>query len=277
VTPAPPAVDRTIPDDARREIERRLRAVESEHGVRLVLAVESGSRGWGFASPDSDFDVRFLYVSPPDWYLSVDLEERRDVIETPLVGLWDVNGWDLRKALRLFRKSNPPLLEWLQSPIIYLEATTVAARLRTLLPSFYSVNACKYHYLHMAQGNFHTYLQGEEVWTKKYFYVLRPLLACRWLENERGVVPMEFERLVDAADLSPEVRASIAALLTHKRAGAELRQGPRDPHLDAFIRAEFERHETAGVSRESPRADVEDLNVIFRAGLSEAWHAKEHL
>jgi predicted nucleotidyltransferase len=159
--------DRQIPKDARAEIERRLDAIESESGVTIVFACESGSRAWGFASPDSDYDVRFLYVSHPSWYLSVDLEDKRDVIETPIEGVWDVNGWDLRKALRLYRKSNPPLLEWLQSPIVYREPSGAAGKLRNLVPSFYSPTASMYHYLHMAQKNYRTYLREEEVWTKK--------------------------------------------------------------------------------------------------------------
>ncbi len=263
--------DRTIPEQDRAEIERRLDAIESDFGVKIVFACESGSRAWGFASPDSDYDVRFLYVSQPSWYLSVDLEEKRDVIETPIEGIWDVNGWDLRKALRLFRKSNPPLLEWLQSPIVYREASEAAGRMRTLLPSFYSPAASMYHYLHMAQKNFRTYLREEEVWTKKYFYVLRPLLACRWVEADRGAVPMEFERLVEASDLAEEALKAIARLLEEKRDGAELRRGPRVPALNELIESEFARFEAAGVTRRPPEAEVNQLSEVLQEVLIEVW------
>ncbi|MDP3839821.1 MAG: nucleotidyltransferase domain-containing protein, partial [Methylococcales bacterium] len=107
----------SIAKPIRAEIERRLSAIETDFGVRILFACESGSRAWGFASDDSDYDVRFIYIHPADWYLTVDLEDRRDVIETPIDDVWDINGWELRKALKLFSKSNPPLLEWLQSPI----------------------------------------------------------------------------------------------------------------------------------------------------------------
>ena len=265
--------DRSIAREDRAEIGRRLDDIEASHGVRILLACESGSRGWGFASPDSDYDVRFFYVSRPEWYLSVDLEERRDVIEMPIEGVWDVNGWDLRKALRLFRKSNPPLLEWLRSPIVYREESSAAAKMRELLPEFYSDVASRYHYLHMSQKNFRTYLQEAEVWTKKYFYVLRPLLACRWIESGRGAVPMEFERLVEASDLSREVTQAIEQLLEEKRDGAELRKGPRVEPLHRFIEAEFERHETAGVVRQPPRRDVGPLSALFQSVLREVWGA----
>ena len=108
-----------IPAPARTEIQSRLRRAETEHEVRVLLAIESGSRAWGFASPDSDFDARFIYVNRMDWYLSIGLEEQRDVIEYPIVDEMDINGWDLRKALRLFRGSNPGFVEWIQSPIVY--------------------------------------------------------------------------------------------------------------------------------------------------------------
>src|SRR6056297_3590984 len=101
------------------EIQSRLEALEQQENIHIALAVESGSRAWGFASSDSDYDVRFVYLRPTNWYLSIDLERRRDVIEQPIIDEYDVGGWDLRKALQLLRKCNPPLLEWLNSPIVY--------------------------------------------------------------------------------------------------------------------------------------------------------------
>jgi uncharacterized protein len=141
--------------------------IEDSERVRVCLAVASGSRAWGFPSADSDFDVRFIYVHHPEWYLSI--EAGRDVIARPLTSMVDLSGWDLRKALRLFRKSNPPLLEWLQCPLVYVERSALAARLRDLLPRFFSPESSFFHYLHMARGNFREYLRGEVVWRKKYF------------------------------------------------------------------------------------------------------------
>ncbi len=88
-----------------RTIKAGLAEIEAQENVRIVYACESGSRAWGFPSSDSDYDVRFIYLHPLEWYLSI--EKRRDVIERPITGVLDVNGWDLRKALQLFRKSNP--------------------------------------------------------------------------------------------------------------------------------------------------------------------------
>ena len=247
------------------EVQQRLDDIEAQHDVHVLFACESGSRAWGFASRDSDYDVRFVYVHTLDWYLSVPGEPRRDVIETPLDGLWDVNGWDLRKALGLLAKSNPPLMEWLGSPIVYREDREPVARLRELASAFYSPRSCRLHYLHMATGNHREYLKGDVVWRKKYFYLLRPLLACRWLEQGRGEVPTEFEALLPHVGLTDDVLRAIDVLLTEKRAGDELGRGPADPVLNAFIAQERSRQEAAckALPRE-PRPPLEPLHAFFR-------------
>jgi len=252
------------------EIVRELDVIEREEAVRVVYACESGSRAWGFESVDSDYDVRFLYVHPRDWYLSV--EERRDVIERPIDGALDLIGWDLLKALRLFRKSNPPLLEWLVSPIIYCESGSTAQRLRDLAAQFNSPRAAAYHYLHMAQGNFREYLRGEEVWTKKYLYVLRPLLAIQWIERGLGIVPMEFQKLIEQLLPVGALRTCINDLIKSKRAGTELARGPRIPPISEFIESELARHgEKLSVpERSAPPADK--LDVLFYEVLSETQH-----
>jgi uncharacterized protein len=166
-------------DQVTASIKQTLQKLEQNEEVVVLLAVESGSRAWGFPSADSDYDVRFIYIHRPEWYLSIDLENRRDVIEQPLKDAIDLSGWDIRKSLNLFQKSNPPLLEWLQCPIVHRERFSFAAALRALLPEFCSPKSAFYHYLHMARGNIREYLRGDTVWRKKYFYVLRPLLAMR--------------------------------------------------------------------------------------------------
>jgi len=251
-----------------------LREIEAEEIIRIVYACESGSRAWGFPSADSDYDVRFLYVHPVEWYLSIDA--KRDVIERPLQDELDISGWDLKKALLLFRKSNPPLLEWLGSPIVYLEQCAVAESMRELLPDYYSPTACLYHYLHMARGNYREYLKGDVVWIKKYFYVLRPILAMIWIERGWGVVPTDFNILVDKLALEPPVVNEIAHLLEAKRAGAELDRGRRIEALSLFIAAELDRWEknTTAMHEKHP-ANTDKLDELFRTTLAKAWGAGE--
>lgn len=179
--------NRAIPPEISQEISRRLAGAEHEHKVRILYCCESGSRAWGFASADSDYDVRFIYVHEEDWYLSFDIERRRDVIEYPIIDEIDCSGWDLRKALYLFTRTNGALLEWLNSPVRYIERGNFAKKLRDLAPRVINNMALCYHYSHMARRNAREYLFRDKVKLKKYFYVLRPLLAIRYIEEGRGI------------------------------------------------------------------------------------------
>lgn len=257
-----------ISEEVKQEILSRLNDIETEESVKIFYACESGSRAWGFPSDDSDYDVRFLYLRPSDWYLSIDLEAKRDVIERPISDVLDISGWDLRKALQLFSKSNPPLLEWLHSPIVYREHPSIPQQLRDLIPEYYSRSRCVHHYLHMAQGNFREYLRGDIVWVKKYFYVLRPILAVNWIETQSEVVPMEFEKLVDRCIESPELRSAIDSLLTRKKAGQELDRQPRIDVISEYIESELLRLESAIVESKG-KPDLEKLNELFRFTLGQ--------
>lgn len=156
-------------------IVEKLSEIGESNQVKNLFAIESGSRAWGFPSPDRDYDVRFIYVHSKEYYLSVD--EQRDVIELPINDLLDINGWELRKALRLFKKSNGPLYEWLQSPIVYTQNTEFVDELKNLMPHYFSPRATMHHYLSMAKTVFESDLGGGEVRLKKYFYALRPILV----------------------------------------------------------------------------------------------------
>lgn len=250
-----------------RSIQNELSRIEEIENITILYACESGSRAWGFESADSDYDVRFIYLRRTLQYLTV--ERGREVIEKPLENGIDLSGWDLIKALELFRKSNPPLLEWLQSPIVYRSTSSLIGRLHALLSQYYSPKACMYHYLHMAKGNFREYLRGEEVWTKKYFYVLRPVLACLWIEKGLGVVPTEFHKLVEALVADRELKDEIDALLAAKKAGLELRKGPRNEIISSFIEQQILRLNSAG-QRSAVTSDPSSLNRLFVDILTEA-------
>lgn len=258
-----------IPDEVRDEILRRLRDVERVENVRIVLAIESGSRAWGFASPNSDYDVRFIYARPADWYMAVDLEERRDVIEQPIVDDIDLNGWDLRKALRLYWKSNPGFVEWIQSPIRYIEVGSFAAKARELLPEVYSLESGIYHYRSMAKTNMRAYLNAEQVPLKKYFYVLRPLLSVRWIERYRTPAPLAFDKLLHLLDGRVELLADIHALLEKKRAAPELGLAEPVASIHSFIVDELERLAALNPQRTPRSGPLPQLNALFHATLRE--------
>jgi len=258
-------------DAIQKEIIHRLKQAEQEHAVRILYACESGSRAWGFASPDSDYDVRFIYAHETDWYLSFDVETRRDVIEYPIVDEIDCSGWDIRKALYLFTRTNGALMEWLSSPICYLEQGEIAQQLKTLAPQAFNSTALCYHYSHMARGNAREYLFKEQVRLKKYFYVLRPLLAIRYIEKYATPPPVEFNKLVKS--VSPHnIRPGIQKLLELKRNSPELGLGSPIVEINDFIQSELERHGEAFKGQGRPNIHAqqeirEKLNTVFRMAI----------
>lgn len=218
-----------------RNVPETLRQIERDYGVKVLLAAESGSRAWGFASPDSDFDVRFIYRRSEDSYLL--LEQPRDVIELPIDDTWDVSGWDLQKALRLLAKSNPSLYEWFRSPICYWD-TGFRERIRPLFEEYYSSRHLFFHYFSMAGNNARTIAQSETVKPKSYFYVLRPQLACRWIREIGTLPPIPFAELADAM-LPEPLRPEIDRLLELKINGAEGMRIPHVPAIDRFVDTEL--------------------------------------
>jgi predicted nucleotidyltransferase len=250
-------------------ILEQLTQIEEKNAVKVLYALESGSRAWGFASRNSDYDVRFIYIHHPDWYLSI--RDRRDVIECPISNDLDISGWDLRKALGLFSKSNPPLLEWLGSPIIYKDDYGLADKLRAMLITAFQPNRSMYHYLHMARGNYREYLKGEVVRLKKYLYVLRPILACLWIEKHGTMPPTEFSKLVCDARLSVTLNAAIDELLARKMSGDELDTAQKVPVLNEFIEQMLDHYSLLSGKRPTPVADYDALDQLFREMLQSVW------
>lgn len=224
-------------------IQVALSQIEEDHHVHILYACESGSRAWGFASTSSDYDVRFIYARHPLEYLRLDIP--RDVIELPIQNDLDINGWDIFKALRLLRKSNPPLLEWLTSPITYRGNNSLATlRLRDIAQRNFSVSTMVYHYWHMARGNWRQYLHGKsEVLLKKYLYVLRPIATLRYLEQTQSLPPVNITETLAAIHLADNIHGQILNLIERKQAGDEMGLGKADPTLHCFIEAEMERIE----------------------------------
>ena len=243
------------------EIETKLGEIESAEHVRVLLAVESGSRAWGFASPDSDWDVRFIYVRRLDDYLTI--RPRRDVIEK-MDGDLDFAGWDLPNALCLFQKSNPALIEWLDSPIVYRADEAFLRRIQALVPRVVSLDAGLQHYRSMAASTYRNYFGEDIVQLKKYLYVLRPLLAGLHIEHFNKWPPTLFGSILGQAELEPNVRKGIDALLAAKSETAELGRRARFPVLDSFIEANLERLAGKRLLKQHDQAPIEELDAIFR-------------
>lgn len=242
------------------EINGKLDEIERTEGVRILHAVESGSRAWGFASPDSDYDARFVYVRPKEDYLRLD--EPRDVIEWQLDETLDINGWDLKKALKQFAKGNATLFEWSGSPAVY-RTSEDWTRIKEVSKRYFSEKAAVYHYYGMANSTLQGYLSGDLVRYKKYFYALRPLFAARYIEKYHTAPPVLFYDLLEM-DLPKDLRQAIDELLEVKKRTAESEENPHMPVIIQFIKSEIARQKEIADNLEDDRnRDWTALNRIF--------------
>lgn len=238
-----------VSEEVREVVLRKLKEIEEQHKVKILYAIESGSRAWGFPSPDSDYDVRFIYAHNPQWYLSIDTPDvpgsRRDTIDPVIDGLYDLAGWDVKKALGLFWKSNPTLIEWLNSPIVYMDDGKFAKRAREMTAEVFLPLSGFHHYRSMAKHTWYEHMRGrEEVSHKKYLYILRALLCIRHIERKGPPAPMEFRDLLWTLEDEPNYPILINAvdkLLFEKQLVSESGKRPPSKELDEFIDKEFKR------------------------------------
>lgn len=254
------------------EILDRIAAAEVEHDVKVLLAIESGSRAWGFASATSDYDVRFIYIHKKDWYIDIDLEAKRDVIEYPIVDEIDINGWDLRKALKLYSNSNPSFVEWINSPIVYTNEGNFALSAKALLPEIYSAEKGIHHYHSMAKTNYRGYLKADKVPYKKYLYVLRALLSIRWLERYKTPAPIQFSVLLDRVLDNDSLLEDINELLRRKRAETEKALSLPIKPINTFIETELLRLESYAGKYGDKGDSIDLLNSLFHRVLNESIH-----
>lgn len=263
-------IDPPVSVDVRRQILDHLADTERRENITILFAVESGSRAWGFPSPDSDYDARFVYARPLDWYVS--LEPGRDVLELPIENDLDINGWDLKKALGLLLKPNPVLLEWLSSPIRYVWRDDVCDRLFEFSQRVAHGPACLHHYLSIGQRQWNVYVDGKtNVNLKKYFYIVRPALALQWIDKHPTIVPpMNFQDLVAGLDLPEVLNSSLQDLLVRKSQSKELGSAPRIPIIDEFILSSFDRARRMTVEIDSQKVNLDArADDLFRSILKE--------
>ena len=220
------------------QIDARLDGIRAE--AVIPLAIESGSRAWGFASPDSDYDCRFLYVRPIDDYLSP--WPKRDVIETPLDAVLDVNGWDIAKALPLLLKGNAVVIEWLTSPIRYAADPWFLDAMLAFAAAHVPTDRLERHYLHLGLRQWARHGRRDaEIPLKRLFYALRPAAALRWLrlQGGAGVPPMAFGTLMAQCDPPVGMARQVAELIAAKTVTRELGSGRIPIAVAQFIDAEY--------------------------------------
>ena len=254
----------SITDDAKGYIQGKLRQISEENSVRILLAVESGSRAWGFPSKDSDYDVRFIYAHNKDAYLSI--KDYRDVIEIPIIhdtmlGVpMDLNGWDIRKALRLAIKSNPVLMEWLVSPIRYIIDQRASDNLLAFAKETVDLRVLHYHYDRLVRNAWEQIQQNtERVKLKLYCYALRPALALQWMSKHKQPPPMHMEALCSEILADRALQGEIANLIKNKFIVNEGDTILRNTLLDAYIAYILQN------KAERPQEITEDTKLIKKA------------
>lgn len=242
------------------KIKDKLYEIEQKENVTILFAVEAGSRAWGFESPDSDYDVRFVYKrNIINDYLR--LEGIRDVIEYELNDVYDICGWDLDKTLRLLHSSNPVIFEWVNSPIVYKQTTFLNEFKEFIKPYFMTIKGA-HHYLHMAERNYNEFLRKEKVKLKKYFYVLRPILATKYVLEYKTNPPMLFIELM-SSQLDTNIKPYVDSLLKKKKNVSELGESNIIIPLNEYIEKELVllTNEVNNLKKEEVTWD--ELNNLF--------------
>lgn len=240
------------------KILEKLKQIEQEKGVEILFACESGSRAWGFASPDSDYDIRFIYKHDLDYYLS--LWEQSDVIEFMTEDDLDGSGWDLRKTVKLLAKSNAPLLEWLYSPVVYYQDDAFLEQIRMLAKDSFSPIACLYHYLGTTK-NFMDVCTAEEVKLKSYFYALRTALAGKWIIERNSFPPVAFAELLPIAPLL--IQEKILDLQAIKANQDEKYLHPKEVMITEFLMEMVKFNEEGAKGLGSGKKIAEELDGVF--------------
>lgn len=243
----------------RTAILNKLNAIEKEHDVKILFSCESGSRGWGFPSPDSDFDARFIYLRPLSFYLSV--SENADHLSFPINDELDIYGWDLKKVLQLMRKSNTTPFEWLQSPIVYWERGNFRSELWGLCPGFFNRRSNVHHYLGIAKNAMDTIINGQEIKIKKLFYVLRPLLSAKWCLGKKEIAPMTIGAL--SSLLPSDLQMAIEELVAFKSTVTEGRVVKIGERLKSFIDEEFKNCSAALKDEKKDHFEASLLDEFF--------------
>lgn len=240
-------------------IQQKLAEIEKAHGIKILYSCESGSRAWGFPSPDSDYDVRFIYTRSLDDYLTI--HPRKDHLSFPINDELDIYGWDISKMLQLITKSNTTPFEWLQSPVIYKEDTAFKDELWRLCQSYFCPRNNIHHYLGIARGAMET-MDGKDIKIKKLFYVLRPILAALWCVEKNTIAPMSIFPLMNL--LANDLRKKVLSLIELKSTANESYLIEIDQDIKTWINRTFDYCMEASLQLTKKDFDPKIADVFFR-------------
>ncbi|MBI5857872.1 MAG: nucleotidyltransferase domain-containing protein [Sphingobacteriales bacterium] len=241
-----------------KEIETILNNISQQENIKILYACETGSRAWGFPSPDSDYDVRFIYMHEKDWYLS--LSQRKDTIEY-MEGELDITGWNLKKCLTLLKKSNAPLIERFQSPVEYFGDVGFKENFTKLIKNYYSPTAVFFHHYSLA-NKFWDELKGkDEIKLKNLFYLVRSLLSCNWIIKDKSVLPMSIDGLMNY--IADDKKAKLKSLIKLKATVGEKYLHPKEEEVFDWIKELFSYIESNKTDIGVNKTDMDLLNQFF--------------
>jgi len=245
------------------KIKNYLQEIEKEKDIKILLACETGSRAWGFPSPDSDYDIRMIYVHKKEWYLS--LTEPRDTIERMYENNdIDITGWDLRKALRLLGKSNASFLERIQSTTLYKYDEDFLSEIKGISQNYYSKIATMYHYLNMANKCYREVTEEKTYRLKKLFYALRAATTCKWILNREEIPPIVFLEMMEGLEIEASIKERIKELIKLKSEINESYLHKGEEEIFTFIKNNISIAKENSQKLPSAKGKLEDLNVFFR-------------
>lgn len=251
-----------LPETLFDEAKAHLRRIEAQHGVRILYASEAGSRSWGFASPDADVDVRFIYVRPIKHYLR--LTPEGEMLESQEDPLWDIKGWDLRHVLKSLRDGDTTLVQWLYSPIVYRNHPLFLTEMRKLLDRAHPLARLYWAYRSTAQAHHAMSLRKSQfVSFKRLIYIVQAVLAFRWVELKKSIPPMRFDELVKGLVEDEALLLEIDTLIQIKSANKEDAEGDKNAFPNVVSYIESSLAETLPPEVAGDTLDAETLDQFF--------------
>lgn len=251
-----------ISNSMKEKVKNVLNEVAATQDMKVLFACESASRAWGFTSPDSDYDVRFIYTNPKNWYFNVN--QSRDVYDEMLTDDLDLCGWELRKTLQLFAESNVALYEWIGSPIVYSQNDELLTQLKELIPEFFNAKRAMYHYLAMASKIVRTEMNESSIKIKKLFYIIRSILACEWIGKYKTMPHTLFSELLKDADLDADIEEFVIARLKDKEVAVEALEVELPDEIINWLSSQLGLYGAAAQEMPSEtKGSMEDLNKIL--------------
>lgn len=252
------------------KIQNLLKQIEKDNDIKIIFAIENGSRSWGMASKDSDFDVRFVFKRNLNDYIV--LNPAKDVINAAFDkdlkpcdtqgSLVDMSGFDIFKYLKLLLSSNPTTIEWLNSSIVYYGDNNLPIR-EYMRENFNGERLFK-HYFSSFKHNYREFIQlGKLITYKKYLYSIRGVLNATYVYEFDKIPPLNLKKTVTELknNIPEEVYAKINEVIEIKSQGLERDIVLRIPEFDEFFNIELQKEFRNFISK---KPDLEIFNKYLR-------------